>query len=81
MSTDVKDTISFRLSRKKRLSLDALASSMDRSRSELIDDAIKAYLDVQKWQIEEIGRAVKEAEAGNFASEAEVKATFAKLTS
>ncbi len=75
-----KETISFRIAPEERAGLDALASSMNRKRSDLIGEALRAYLDVQRWQIEEIGRAIKEADAGDFADEDEVKKTFAKLT-
>ncbi len=80
MRSDAKETISFRLPSDERLALDALASSTDRNRSDLISDAIRIYIDVQRWQIEEIERSVKEADAGDFASEDEVRKVFTKLT-
>ena len=80
MSSDSKETISFRLSVEHRTALDLLADSMERNRSDLITDAIRAYIDVQKWQLEEIAAAIKEANNGNFVSEKEVKKIFARLT-
>jgi len=40
--------------------------------------AIRAYVDLIEWQIAEIGAALKEADAGDFASEAEVQAVKRK---
>jgi RHH-type transcriptional regulator, rel operon repressor / antitoxin RelB len=40
--------------------------------------AIRAYVDLNEWQIAEIGAALKEADAGDFASEAEVQAVKRK---
>jgi RHH-type transcriptional regulator, rel operon repressor / antitoxin RelB len=74
-----RETISFRIDGCDRLALDAIASHISRKRSELINDAIRAYLDVQRWQIAEIEKAIHEADAGDFASAAEVRAVFKKL--
>ena len=35
---------------------------------------------MHQWQVEEIQRGVSEADAGDFATEDEVNAVFAKLT-
>jgi len=75
-----KENITFRLDSEKRAVLDAIAAGMDRDRSYLINEAITLYLEMHQWQIEEIQRAVAEADAGDFASEEEVTAVFAKLT-
>ncbi|WP_339376337.1 CopG family ribbon-helix-helix protein [Calothrix sp. NIES-2098] len=45
-----------------------------------MNEAIDAYLEMHHWQIEEIQRGITEAETADFASDEEVKATFAKLT-
>ena len=37
-----------------------------------------AYLDVYRWQVEHIEQAVREADAGDFASEQEVAEAFAR---
>lgn len=75
-----KENITFRLDGEKRAALDALAVGMDRDRSYLINEAITLYLEMHQWQIEEIHRGIAEADAGDFATEAEVDAVFAKLT-
>ena len=60
--------------------LDTLGKNLDRDRSYLIKDAVSRYIDMHRWQIEEIERAIAEADGGDFASEAEVEAAFDELT-
>ena len=60
--------------------LEALGKTQDRNRSYLIKEAVEEYIATHKWQIEEIERAIREADAGNFLSEAETAAFLAKLT-
>ena len=61
---------------KKRL--DKLAKSTDRSKSWLAADAIRSYIELQEWQVQEIKAGVEEADAGEFASDKEVQAVIAK---
>jgi RHH-type rel operon transcriptional repressor/antitoxin RelB len=73
-----RETISFRLETDKKEKLDAIAASLDRDRSYLLNEAIDAYLDVHQWQIEHIREGIRQADAGEFASEAQVAAAFAR---
>ena len=75
-----KENITFRLDSDKRATLDQIATGMDRDRSYLLNEAITVYLEMHHWQIEEIQQGIAEADAGDFVSEAEVQAAFAKLT-
>ncbi len=59
--------------------LDRLAAATARSKSVVAADAIRAYLDLYEWQVNEIRAGLREADAGDFASDAEVKAALAKL--
>lgn len=59
--------------------LDRLAGSLDRDRSYLIKQAVADYIALHRWQIEEVERAIQEADAGDFATDKEVKAAFAEL--
>ncbi len=74
----MRGTISFRLDSEKREALDAVASVLDRDRSYILNEAIDAYLDVQQWQIEHIRKGLRQANAGQFATEAEMKAALAR---
>lgn len=58
--------------------LDALAADTDRSRSWLAAKAIEDYLARNAWQIARIKDGIAEADRGEFASEEEVEAVFAK---
>ncbi|MFJ2385805.1 MULTISPECIES: CopG family ribbon-helix-helix protein [Pseudomonas] len=51
-----------------------LAKATGRSKSYLAVDALREYLAREAWQIEEIQQALKEADAGDFASADEVTA-------
>jgi predicted transcriptional regulator len=73
-----RETISFRLDPKKRKALDAVARAQERDRTFVLNEAIDAYLDVQEWQIQHIQEGMRQAEAGEFASDAEVAAAFSR---
>ena len=45
-------------------SLDELAGVTERSRAELVEEALTQYLDVQRWQVEGIRAAIEEADQG-----------------
>lgn len=55
-----------------------LADVTHRSKSYLAGEAIRQYLDLEAWQIGEIQQAIREADAGDFASDDEVGAVAAK---
>ena len=72
--------LTVRVSQRVREQLEALAHSTKRSKSFLAAEAISAYVEREAWQISEIEKAVKEADARDFASEAEVDAVISKWT-
>lgn len=73
-----RETISFRLETGKKEKLDAIATALDRDRSYLLNEAIDAYIEVHRWQIEHIREGIRQADAGKFATKAEVAAAFAR---
>jgi predicted transcriptional regulator len=73
-----KQTISFRLESDKVSALDTLAAALDRDRSYLLNEAVRAYLDVQRWHIEQIEAGIKQANAGKLIDHREVKRMAAK---
>lgn len=79
MSVATKEIVTVRLDPAKRAELDALARSVTRDRSFLINEAIDAYLAVHRWQVAEIEDGLQQANAGEFASDAEIKAAYAKF--
>lgn len=70
--------VSGRIDKKISERLDALARSTARSRSFLIAEAVKAYVEEQAWQIEAIEEGIEAAEQGKFASDEKIAKTFAK---
>ncbi len=58
--------------------LDRLAKSTRRSKSSLAAEAIRDYVANNAWQVAEIRKALKEADAGDFASEKDVAALARK---
>lgn len=75
-----KENITFQIDSDKKAALEAIAKGINRDRSYVLNEAIGAYLEIQKWQIEEVEKGISEADAGEFASDEEIKATFARLT-
>lgn len=64
--------ISFRAEAKKITSLDAIATALDRDRSYVLNEAIEAYLALYEWQNDHIKEGLRQANAGEFATEEEV---------
>jgi predicted transcriptional regulator len=65
--------LTLRLDSSLRTRLDKLAAATRRSRSFLAAEAIRDYVALNSWQIEEIHKGLAEAERGEFASEREVR--------
>lgn len=74
------DVLTFRLDPKLKKKLDKLAKATDRSRSFLVAEAIRDYVALNEWQIEEIKKGLREADAGDFASDREMEETVGKWT-
>ncbi|MGO9452151.1 MAG: CopG family ribbon-helix-helix protein [Candidatus Binataceae bacterium] len=74
----MSDIVTVRIDRRTRSRLEKLAKSLDRSRSSVAGEAIRAYVDLHEWQVAEIKAALKEADSGDFASEADVRAVVKK---
>jgi RHH-type transcriptional regulator, rel operon repressor / antitoxin RelB len=72
------DVITLRLDSKIKKKLDKLAKATERSRSFLVAEAIRDYVALNEWQIGEIKKGLGEADAGDFASDEEMKQTIGK---
>ncbi len=64
--------VSFRADASKIESLDTIADALDRDRSYVLNEAISAYLELYQWQLAHIKEGLKQADAGEFATEKEV---------
>lgn len=58
--------------------LEVLAGATQRSKSFLAAEAIREYVELNEWQIQQTRAAVAEADAGDFASDKEVRALARK---
>lgn len=65
-------TMTVRLEDDVKDRLDVLAEATQRSKSFLAAEAIRVFVENNEWQIGEIQAALKEADAGEFASDKEV---------
>ena len=74
----MSDVITIRVDRKTRSRLEKLAKAIERTKSYVAAEAIRSYIDLNEWQIAEIKAALKEADAGDFATDAEVQAVIRK---
>jgi len=59
-------TMTVRLDNQLKAGLDKLAKVTHRSKSFLAAEAIRSYLEIQKWQIKEIKAAIHEADSGQL---------------
>lgn len=71
-------TLTLRVSIEMKERLDKLADVTHRSKSYLAGEALRQYIDLEAWQIGEIQQALKEADANDFASDAEIDAVVKK---
>ena len=70
--------LTLRLDPRLKNQLDRLSKAMSRTRSFVAAQAIREYLSVNEWQIEEIKKGLEEAERGDFASDKEVAKVLKK---
>ena len=75
-----QESFTFLLDSEKKEALKAIATVTDRDLTYVLNEAIASYLEIYQWLLDEINKGVAEAEAGDFASDDEVKAVFVKLT-
>ena len=71
-----RKTISFRIEPEKVAALDKLAKVQTRDRTFLLNEAVDAYLEVQRWQIEHIQEGLRQADAGMGADHEKVRAKW-----
>lgn len=69
-------TLELPLDLKKQL--DLLAQTTHKTQIALAIEALRTYVELSNWQIDEIKKGVEELNAGNFASDAEVETFFSK---
>jgi predicted transcriptional regulator len=73
--------LTLRVSAKTKSQLEKLAAATNRSKSFLASEALERYLELEAWQIKEIKQALKEADAGDFASDKDLAKAIKKYAS
>ena len=71
-------TINVRLPEALYKQIEELATATARTKSFLAVDALTQYVQSEAWQIRDIHEGIKEADAGEFATDQQVKTVFAK---
>ena len=66
--------LSVRIDRNTKRSLEALAKRARRSKSFLAAEAIAAFVEAERWQLDEIERGLDDLDRGRSASHGEVAA-------
>ena len=72
-------TISFRMRAEAVETLDALAETMDRDRTHLLNEAVERYLELNEYHIKLIEKGLRAAERGDFVPDAEMKKLIARM--
>jgi len=72
-------TISFRMRADAVETLDALAETMDRDRTYLLNEAVERYLELNQYHIKLIEKGLRAAEKGEFVPDAEMKKLIARM--
>lgn len=65
-------TVTARIPQNVKGELDALVKATGRNRSLLVAEALRRFIDVQRWQISQIEEGIRAADAGDFATQAEM---------
>ena len=81
MNSSAESTIilSSRVPSDMKAAMDQLAKATGRTRNTLVQEALQRFIAQQRWQIGEIEAGIREADAGNFVSDAEMEETWAEF--
>ncbi len=72
-------TISFRMPSEAVETLDALAETMDRDRTYLLNEAVEHYLELNEYHMKLIEKGLRAAKAGDFVSDTEMKKLVSRM--
>jgi RHH-type transcriptional regulator, rel operon repressor / antitoxin RelB len=74
-------TFSVRLDPEMKEQMAQLAQATGRSTNYLFNEAVREYLDRERWQLADIEAGMAELAAGDIATPGEVEAVFARISS
>ena len=72
--------LTLRVDSRLKKQLDRLSRAMNRTRSFVASEAIREYVTLNEWQIEEVKKGIAEAERGDFATDDDVSRVVKKWT-
>lgn len=72
-------TVSFRMPAETVDTLDALAETLDRDRTYLLNEAVERYLELNEYHIRLIEKGLRAAQAGEFVPDTEMKKLAARM--
>ena len=79
MYSMAREIMTVRVESETKQALDTIAARLDRDRSYVVNDALAAYVETHRWQIEHIRRGLREANAGKFVPDREMKRALDRL--
>ena len=68
-----------RVEPRMRKTLDGIADALDRDRTYVVNQALEAYVEIHKWQLDHIKQGLAEADARDFVSDVEVQRRIGRL--
>jgi predicted transcriptional regulator len=69
----MRDVMTVRVEPEVKTKLDKLAKATARTKSFLIADAIREYVEINEWQIEAIQEGIRQADAGKLIAHDKLK--------
>ncbi len=72
-------TITARIPRELRGDLDTLTKATGRNKNALIEEALRRFVDAERWQIALIEERLHQADAGDFATDEEMGELYAEF--
>lgn len=74
----MRDVMTVRVEPEVKTKLDKLAKATARTKSFLIADAIREYVELNEWQIEAIQEGIRQADAGKLITHDKLKKKWAR---
>ena len=72
-------TISIRAEEALIADLDQVADALDRNRNWVINEAIANYVELQRWQVQQIQKGIADTDAGQVVSHEQVRVRMDRL--
>ncbi|MEQ1949236.1 MAG: CopG family transcriptional regulator [Bryobacteraceae bacterium] len=74
-----KSTMTVRIPSRTKQALDEIAEVLDRDRTYVVNEALTAYVDIHDWQCQHIRQGLRDADAGRFAADADVRRVLDRI--